>query len=148
MFPAKELHESSGSFIVPNLLSEGLREPVWCRIGASVVENTHGGVSKQDSVVPIDTVAVPNWCFPIRCCTSRVADSFDLTYYPRCRIAVSVVENSHGGVSKKDSVVPIDTVADPNWCFLLRCCTKLLRTLPTFRGIDRTSVVQDWGVSG
>ena len=50
--------------------------------GLSVVENSHGGVSKQDSVVPIDTVAVPNWCFLIRCCTSRVAASFDLTYYP------------------------------------------------------------------
>ena len=54
------LHESSGSFFGPYLLFEGSREPVWDRIGASVVENSHGGVSKQDSVAPIDTVAVPN----------------------------------------------------------------------------------------
>ena len=113
MFPAKPLHESSGSFFGPYLLYEGSTESVWCRMGASVVENSHGGVSKQDSVVPIDTVAVPNWCFLLRCCTSRVAASSDLTYYPRCRIAVSVVENSHGGESKQDSVVPIDTKAVP-----------------------------------
>ena len=121
MFPAKELHESSGSFFGPYLLSEGSREPVWCRIGLSLVENSHGGVSKQDSGVPIDTVAVLNWCFLLRCCTNRVAASLDLTYYPRdrqnqfgvpyllsggstepswCRIGASVVENSHGGVSK------------------------------------------------
>ena len=82
MFPAKELHESRGSFLVPYILSGGSTEPVWCRIGASVVENAHGGVSKQDSVVPIDTVAVPNWCFLSRWCTNQVAASSDLTYYP------------------------------------------------------------------
>ena len=53
--------------------------------GASVVENSHGGVSKQDSLVLIDTVAVLNWCFLLRCCTNRVAASFDLTYYPGYR---------------------------------------------------------------
>ena len=82
VFLAKVLHESSGSFFVPYLLSGGSTEPVWCRIGVSVVENSHGGVSKQDSVVPIDTVAVPNWCILIRCCTNRVAASSDLTFYP------------------------------------------------------------------
>ena len=85
MFPAKELHESSGSFFRSYLLSEGSREPIWCMIGVSVVENSHGGVSKQDSVVPFDTVAVPNWCFLLRSCTNRVAASFDLTYYPKDR---------------------------------------------------------------
>ena len=49
MFPAKVLHESSGSFIRPYLLSKGSTEPVWRRSGASVVENSHGGESKQDS---------------------------------------------------------------------------------------------------
>ena len=82
MFPVKELHESSDSFIGPYLLSEGSSEPVWDRIGMSVVENSHGGESKQDSVVPIDTVAVPNRCFLLRCCTNQVTASFDLTYYP------------------------------------------------------------------
>ena len=85
LFPAKVLHESSGSCFGPYLLSEGSREPVWCRIGASVVENSHGGVSKQDNGVPIDTVAVTNRCFLLRCCTNRVAASSDLTYYPRDR---------------------------------------------------------------
>ena len=61
MFPDKVQHESSGSFFGPYPLSEGSREPVWDRIGASVVENSQGGVPKQDSVDPIDTVAVPNW---------------------------------------------------------------------------------------
>ena len=79
MFPAKVLHESSGSFFVPYLHSGGSWEPALCRIGASVVENSHGGVSKQDSVVPIDTVAVPIWCFLLRDCTNRVAASSDLT---------------------------------------------------------------------
>ena len=60
-------------------------EPAWCRIGASVVDNSHGGVSKQDSVVPIDTVAVPNWCFLLGCCTNQVAASSDLTYHPEDR---------------------------------------------------------------
>ena len=82
VFPGKVLHESSGSFFRPFLLSEGSREPVWWRIGASVVENSHGGVSKQDSAVPIDTVAVPNLCFLLRCCTNRVAASPYLTYFP------------------------------------------------------------------
>ena len=81
MFPAKLLHESSDSFFRPYLLSEGSTEPVWCRIGASVVENSQGGVSKQESVVPIDTVVSTNWCFLLRSCTNRVAASFDLTYY-------------------------------------------------------------------
>ena len=49
------------------ILSEGSTDPVWCRIGASMVENSNGGGSKQDSVVPIDTMAVPNWClFPAK----------------------------------------------------------------------------------
>ena len=82
MFPAKVLHESSGSFFRPYLHSGGSTEPVWCRIGVSVVENSHGGFSKQDNGVPFDTVAVPNWCFLIRCCTNRVASYFDLTYNP------------------------------------------------------------------
>ena len=71
VFPAKVLHESSGSFFVPYLHSGGSWEPALCRIGASVVENSHGGVSKQDSGVPIDTVAVPNWCFLLRSCTTK-----------------------------------------------------------------------------
>ena len=67
MIPAKVLHESSGSFFRRYILSEGSTDPVWCRIGASVVKNLHGGESKQDSGVPIDTVAVPNWClFPAK----------------------------------------------------------------------------------
>ena len=82
MIPAKVLHESSGSFFGPYLLSGGSTEPVWCRIGVSVVENSPGGVSKQDSVALIDTMAVPNWCFLLRSCTNRVAASSDLTYYP------------------------------------------------------------------
>ena len=181
MFLAKVLHESSNSFFGPYLISGGSREPVWGRIGSSVVENSHGGVSKHDSGVPIDTVAVPNWCFLLRCCMNRVAASLDLTCYPRdrgnqcgtglgrqwmrihmeefpnrtvgyqlhrgrselvfpakelhessgsffvpyllsggstepvwCRIGASVVENSHGVVSKQHSGVPIDTVAVPN----------------------------------
>ena len=85
VFPAKMLHESSGSFFRPYRLSEGSRGPVWDRNGASVVENSHGGVWKQDSVAPIDTVAVPNWCFLLRICTNRVTASSDLAYYPRDR---------------------------------------------------------------
>ena len=125
------MHESHCSFFQPYLLSDGSRVPVWDRIGASVVENSHGGVSKQDNGVPIDTVAVPNWWFLLRCCTSRVAALFrpyqlsEGSMKPVWRrIWASVVENPHGGESKQDSVVPIDTMAVPNWCFLLRCCTN------------------------
>ena len=66
MFPAKVLHESSGSFFGPYLLSGGSRNTVWCRIGASVIENSHGGVSKHDSGVPIDTVAVSELVIPAK----------------------------------------------------------------------------------
>ena len=132
MIPAKELQESSGSFFRRYLLSEKSTDPVWCRIGASMVENSHGGVSKQDSGVPIDTVAVPNWClFPAKELHESSGSFFGpylLSEGSRepvwCRIGASVVKNSHGGESKQDSGVPIDTMAVPNWCFQLRCCTN------------------------
>ena len=82
MFPAKVLHESSGIFFRPYLLTGGSTDAVWLRIGASVVENSHGGVLKQDIGVLIDTVAFPNWCFLLRCCKNRVVASFDLSNDP------------------------------------------------------------------
>ena len=131
MLPIKVLHESSGSFFQPYLLSEGSTEPVWCRIGASVGENMHGGVSKQDSVVLIDTVAVPNWCFLLRCCTNQVAASSDLTNHPEDRRNLLGVGMGRQWLRiRKEEFrtrtmgVPIDTMAVPNWCFQLRCCTN------------------------
>ena len=129
MFPAKVLHESSGSFFRPKRLSEGSTEPVRCRISVSVVENSHGGESKQDSVVPIDC-GCPQLVFPAKE-LHQSSGSFFVPYLLSegsrepvwDRIGASVVENSHGGVPKQDSVAPIDTVAVPNWCFLLRSCT-------------------------
>ena len=131
MFPAKVLHESSGSFFRPYLLSGGSTEPVSCRIWASVVENSYGGVSEQDSVVPIDTVAVPKWCFLLRCCKSRVAASSYLTYIPRKRgsqfgggLGRQWLRIGMEGFRNRTMGVPIDTMAVPNWCFQLRCCTN------------------------
>ena len=91
MFPAKVLHESSGSIFRPYLLSVGSTEPVWCRIGRQWLRihmeefrnRTVGSlIIIISSRVPIDTVAVANWCFLLRCCTNRVAASLYLTYYP------------------------------------------------------------------
>ena len=50
----------------------------WLRIRIEEFRNRTIGV-------PIDTVAIPNWCFLIRCSTNRVAATSDLTYYPRDR---------------------------------------------------------------
>ena len=98
-----------------------------------------------------------------------MAASLDLTYYPMDRgyqfgvgLGRQWLRIRMEEFRKKASVVPIDTVAVPNWCFLLRSCTNRVAasfvpyllargiegTLPTIRGIDRTSVGQDWGVSG
>ena len=96
-----------------------------------MVENSHGGVSRQDSGVPVDTVAVPNWCFLLRCCTNRVAATSDLTYYPRNRpnqcgagLGRQWLRIRKEEFRTRTMGVPIDTMAVPNWCFQLRCCTN------------------------
>ena len=152
------LQESSGSFFQPYLLSEEMTEPVWDRVGVSVVENSHGGVAKQDNGVPIDTVSDPNWCFLLKCCTNLVAASLDLTYYPRDRgnqcgtglgrqwLRIRMEEFRNRRVWSRLTPWPFRTGVS---CYgAARIEWQLLLTLPTFRGIDRTSVVQDWGVSG
>ena len=158
MFPAKVLHESSGSYFGPYLLSDQSRVPVWYRIGASVVENSHGGVSKQDNGVPIDTVAVPNWCFLPRCCTNRVAATLDLTYYPINRgyqfgtglgrqwLRIRMEEFRNRTMGSRLTPWPFRTGVSCQGA--ARIEWQLLWTLPTIRSIEGTSLVQDWGVSG